>query len=86
MNFLCSLSKKFRLYKYFFNTVKSVLVDLKKKTPFLSRALFFHVSDKKIYRKKLVAKNCPFFQIFKKLGRKTRTIFELYIYFRFIFF
>ena len=29
-SFFCNLSEKFRLYRYTFNTVKSVFVDLKK--------------------------------------------------------
>ena len=61
-SFFCNLSEKFRLYRYTFNTVKTVFVDLKKTHFFLGGGTIFPIFlTKKMYRKKLVPRNCPSF-------------------------
>ena len=61
MNFLCILSEKFRLYRYIFNTVKRVFVDLKKTLFFLAAALFFPFSCQKNLQKKVGPISVPLF-------------------------
>ena len=64
LNFSLKLRKKLLS----FNTVKTVFVDLKINTIFIGWWHYFsHFSDKKIYWKKLVPRNCPSFQILKKI-------------------
>ena len=49
-----------------FNTVITVFVDFCKTLFFLLRHYFFHVCDKKMYRKKLAPQVYPFFHILAK--------------------
>ena len=46
-SFFCNLSEKFRLYRYTFNTVKTVFVDLKKTHFFLGGGTIFPIFLKK---------------------------------------